>query len=314
MARPYRLQGEGLLYHIASRGDDRKKIFLRETDYQKFLEYLQAAKEKFKFYLYAYCLMGNHYHLLLETTQPNISRVMQYINTSYTVYYNVKRNRCGHLFQGKYKSILVDKDNYLLELTRYIHLNPVRARIVANPQEYKWSSYQDYIERSKAGVVDKTEADKYFKLPPASYGQFVLEGIEKTSSPFAELYAGFILGKEKFIKDTAAALKVQVESEDFAYKKIIRGVEPDIIIQRVANYYKKEVEVLRKAKKRPFLAKKVAVFLLKKLTPLTNKEIGAEFGISYSAVSKISQDMERLMNEDRKIKQDVVRIISHFKV
>ena len=110
------------MYHITSRGDDRKKIFINETDHQKFLAYLQIAQEKFKFYMYAYCLMGNHYHLLFETTQANLSRIMQSLNTAYTVYYNVKRKRSGHLFQGRYKSILVDKDNYLLELTRYIHL------------------------------------------------------------------------------------------------------------------------------------------------------------------------------------------------
>src|SRR4030042_1271433 len=108
MARPYRLQGEGLFYHITSRGDDRKKIFLSDYDFNKFLGYLKSAQDKYRFYLYAYCLMGSHYHLLIETTQPNLSRIMQYINSSYTIYYNKKRNKCGHLFQGRYKSILVE--------------------------------------------------------------------------------------------------------------------------------------------------------------------------------------------------------------
>lgn len=135
MARPYRLQVEDCLYHITGRGDNRKKIYISSYDYEKFLEYLLIAKDKFKFYLHSYCLMGNHYHLFIETPQANLSRIMHYMNTSYTAYYNKKRNKSGHLFQGRYKSIVVDGDSYFLELTRYIHLNPVKAKIVSLPVE-----------------------------------------------------------------------------------------------------------------------------------------------------------------------------------
>ena len=107
MARAVRLQAEDCFYHITSRGDDRKPIFRSERDYQKFLEYLALGREKYKYYVHVYCLMTNHYHLLIETTLPNLSRIMQYLNTSYTVYYNVKRKKSGHLFQGRYKSIIV---------------------------------------------------------------------------------------------------------------------------------------------------------------------------------------------------------------
>ena len=114
MARPYRLQGENCLYHITSRGDDRKKIFISDHDFNKFLEYLLIAKDKYKFHLFAYCLMSNHYHLFIETLEPNLSKIMQYINTSYTVYYNTKRKKTGHLFHGRFKSIMVDGDSYFL--------------------------------------------------------------------------------------------------------------------------------------------------------------------------------------------------------
>ena len=124
MARQHRLQAPNCFYHITSRGDDRKKIFLNETDFRKFLAYLKKAKEKFNFYLYAYCLLDNHYHLLLETSQANLSQIMQYLNTAYTIYYNTKHKRHGHLFQGRFKSILIEADSYFAELTRYIHLNP----------------------------------------------------------------------------------------------------------------------------------------------------------------------------------------------
>jgi len=258
--------------------------------------------------------MGNHYHLFFETTQANLSRIMQILNTAYTVYYNIKRKRCGHLFQGRYKSILVDKDNYLLELTRYIHLNPVRAKLVDSPEKYPWSSYQAYINKNQAGLIDKEEVGRYFKLSPEQYKQFVSEGMEKPTYPFTGIYGGFILGKPKFIKDTVALLKEEVEGRDYAHKKTIEGVAPDMIIQKVAAYYKQDKEVLYKAKKKPLLAKKIAVYLLKTLTALTNQQIGNEFGIGYSGVSWIARDVERLMREDKGIKDDIQMFISHLKV
>lgn len=314
MARPYRLQKENCLYHITSRGDNRKKIFVSKGDYQKFLEYIQTGKEKFKFYLYAYCLMGNHYHLLLETPLPNISRIMQYINTAYTVYYNVKRKSCGHLFQGRYKSIVVDGDSYLQELTRYIHLNPVRARIVERVEEYPWSSYHEYIKKSKDSLIDKIQLERYFKLSSNRYKQFVQEGMDKTVNPFAGLYAGFILGKERFIKNTLDVLREEVEGKDITHKKMIQSINPEEIIEEVSSYYKKDSEMLKKAKNKPLLARKIAIYLMKKLTVLTNIKIGKEFGISYTAVSKTAKDVERLIREDREVSADIERMISRFKV
>ena len=155
MARPYRLESENTLYHITSRGNDRKNIYASEFDNEKFLEYVLKAKKRFKFRLYAYVLMTNHYHLLIETLQPNLSKIMHFINGSYTTYYNVKRKKAGHLFQGRYESIIVDKDSYFEVLTKYIHLNPVKARIVNVPEEYKWSSYRGFIGEVKDKYIDE---------------------------------------------------------------------------------------------------------------------------------------------------------------
>ena len=130
MARPYRLEDRNTLYHLTNRGDDRKKIYAGEFGYEKFLEYVLQAKKRFKFHLYAYVLMSNHYHLLMETLQANLSKVMHFLNSSYCLYYHMKHKKTGHLFPGRYKSIIVDKDSYFLELTKYMHLNPVKAGIV----------------------------------------------------------------------------------------------------------------------------------------------------------------------------------------
>ncbi|MCP4652773.1 MAG: transposase [Candidatus Omnitrophica bacterium] len=314
MARPYRIQVEGGFYHITSRGNGRKNIYKSERDYEKFLEYLVAAKEKFKFYVHAYCLMTNHYHLFIETTQPNLSRIMQYLNTSYTVYYNHKRKKSGHLFGGRYKSILVEQDSYYNRLTRYIHLNPVRAKILKKPGDYRWSSYRAYIKGKTNGCVDITQVKQRLTMRLSAY-RFFVETNQDNPDPIKQAYAGFMLGSVKFIKDNLNQLKAKVENKDFAHKRTIENTtEPERIIQVVAEYYKKEPEVLFKAKKKPLLAKKVAVYLLKRMTPLTNKDIGSWFGISHSGVSWLARDVTRRMGENSKIKRDVTKLNSHLEV
>lgn len=313
MARPYRLQGEGLLYHVTSRGNDRKRIFLSETDYNKFLEYIKTAKDKYKFYLYAYCLMSNHYHLLLETTQPNISNLMQYINTSYTTYCNIKRNKCGHLFQGRYKSILVDKDSYFLELTRYIHLNPIRAKMADKPEKYKWSSFNSYLDKKVDDYIDKTEISKFIDIQPNQYRQFVLEGMKTSIDPFANIYAGFILGSERFIKDKLKYLKDIVETRDFSYKKTLqKNINPETIINVIAKKYKKEPQAILNSKNRQSQEKKIAMYLLKRYTDYTNNDIGKVFGITPTAVIKAAKSFECIVAKDKTLTEEIKGLISAF--
>ncbi|MDD4013007.1 MAG: transposase [Candidatus Omnitrophica bacterium] len=315
MARPYRVQGKDCIYHITSRGNERRAIFHFEKDFLKFLGYLKKAKEKFKFYLYAYCLMKNHYHLFLETTLPNLSRIMQYINTSYTVYHNVKYEKCGHLFQGRYRSILVEADSYFQELSRYIHLNPVNAKVVSLPGEYKWSSYNEWIGEMDTGLIDMKEMERYLKISRADYEKFVIEGIgEAGRSPLDSLYAGFILGSEQFIKDTISNIGTELEDKDISYKMDLQALDPIKVREMVARFYGSETDILCGSDDRSMLAKKVAIYLLKRLTAMTNREIGDQFGISYSAVSKVAGGVDRLMEEDRGFRGGVERIISHFKV
>ena len=145
MARPLRIEYPGAFYHVTARGNERKRIYFTKRDYLKFREYIEDAQEKYGCLLHVYVFMTNHYHMIIETPNPNISKVMHFINGSYTTYINKKRDRSGHLFQGRYKAILIDRDNYLLEASRYIHLNPVRARIVEKPEEFLNSSYASYI-------------------------------------------------------------------------------------------------------------------------------------------------------------------------
>lgn len=136
MARPRRIEYPGAFYHVIVRGNQRQAIFNDKTDRFKYLELVERYRKRHGFVLYAYTLMTNHVHLLVETPKSPISRIMQAISFTYTQYFNQKHRKIGHLFQGRYKAYLCDRDKYLLSLVRYIHLNPVRAKVAENPQEY----------------------------------------------------------------------------------------------------------------------------------------------------------------------------------
>jgi len=127
MARPLRIAYPGAFYHVTSRGNEQKDVFKSQRDREKFLDYLATATERYGAVIHVYCLMSNHYHLLLETPAGNLSQIMRHINGAYTTYFNIKRKRSGHLFQGRFKAILVEADEYATELSRFIHLNPIRA-------------------------------------------------------------------------------------------------------------------------------------------------------------------------------------------
>ena len=142
MARPLRIEYPGAIYHITSRGNARRPIFDDNGDRRKFLKILEEVIERYNWVCHAYCLMSNHYHLLVETIDPTLSIGMRHLNGVYTQSYNRRHRRVGHVFQGRFKSILVDRDSYLLELCRYVVLNPVRAGFVKRASDYRWSSYK----------------------------------------------------------------------------------------------------------------------------------------------------------------------------
>jgi len=164
MPRVQRIRGEFSTYHVMQRGNEKKNIFRNTVDKFKFLEIISKAREKYKFSVYSYCLMDNHIHILLSDNGNDISMLMKSINVSYVAYFNRIHQRCGHLFQDRFKSELVKDDRYLLEVSRYIHNNPVKAKIVENPGDFRWSSYNIYSEKANDdfGLVDTSKILSFF--------------------------------------------------------------------------------------------------------------------------------------------------------
>jgi REP element-mobilizing transposase RayT len=308
MARPLRIEYEGALYHVTARGNERGKVFFTKKDYQKFKEYIADAQTKFVFLLHAYVLMTNHYHLIIETPDGNLGKIMHYLNGSYTTYINIKRKRSGHLFQGRYKAILVDRDSYLLELSRYLHLNPVRAKMVEKPEEYLQSSYGSYITASKEDIVrtamilglltgdEATAKERYKAYVESSLG-------EEIASPMKKVYGGMMLGRESFIRNMLSHMtSEQLEGAEISHRKALRaGAGAEEIISAVCEHYGVTLEEI--AGDRRSQARNAGIYLLKKYTGATNAEIGQLFGsLSYSAVAKIFQNFSKQLTGDRELR------------
>lgn len=163
MPRKPRIWYPGAAYHIMCRGNHRHDIFRDDEDRQVYITILRQSKEELPFLLHSYCLMTNHVHLHIETIDIEISKIMKRINMLYTIYFNNKYNFVGHLFQGRYRSELIETDSYNLEISKYIHLNPVRAKIVDYPLEYNWSSYKVYMGTDKDNLTTTSKILAYFK-------------------------------------------------------------------------------------------------------------------------------------------------------
>lgn len=203
MSRPLRIQYPGALYHITCRGNERRPIYSCDGDRHLFLKILSDIIEIHNVICHAYCLMGNHYHLLIETPDGNLSQIMRDLNGNYTQAFNQVYDRTGHLFEGRFKSFVIEKESYLLEVARYIVLNPVRANMVEHPKKYYWSSYLDTAGMRKAPAWLHTEwirglFGKDKQTSAKSYREFVDRGVNK-DSPFDAVEEGVLLGSPQFV-------------------------------------------------------------------------------------------------------------------
>jgi putative transposase len=279
MARPLRIEFAGALYHVTSRGNAREAIYLTDEDRQQFLTLLENTVKRYDWYCHAYCLMGNHYHLLIETNTPALSKGMKYLNGTYTQYFNRRHQRVGHVFQGRFKAILVQKEAYLLELARYIVLNPVRAQMVRSAKDWPWSSY-----RATAGYTDnhpclttdwilagfseiKNEAQQ-------RYCDFVRAGLRQPS-PWQQLKNQIYLGTDHFVHEMQSKIDPEQSLNDIPKK------QKQAPVKSLA-YFSERYATRQESMARAYLT-----------GHYTLAEVGHHFGVSYATVSRAVKLVEK---------------------
>lgn len=279
MARPLRLEYPGAVYHVTSRGDARGDIFLDDGDRTAFLRVLAHAVERYAWRLYAYCLMGNHYHLLLETPEPNLSRGMRLLNGVYTQIFNRHHSRAGHVLQGRFKSIVVERERYLLELSRYIALNPVRSGFARSAVEWRWSSYRATagMEMTPSWLAVGTVLSRFSDDALAAqrhYGNFVADGLGR-ASPWEELRGQVFLGTDAFVQQLAPKLCP------------LQGLVETPRSQRFAARPALDVLIPHAHRKDPSL-RKPAIVEAYCTHGYTLAEIARHLGLHYSTISRIT--------------------------
>lgn len=296
MARPLRIQYPGAFYHVTARGNEQKDVFKSGKDREQFLSYLESATERYGAVVHAYCLMGNHYHLLLETPVGNLAQIMRHIGGAYTTYFNVKRKRAGHLFQGRYKAILVDKDAYALELSRYIHLNPVRAGIVARPEEYGWSSYRPYIGLASvpAWLITDFVRGCLGGGGAGAYRQFVTAALSRASeSPFVGVVASTVLGGPDFVEKVAKShLAHRTSDRDVPAVRRLNRPTMDHLIDIIGNELGSSVKLTRN----------VSIYFCHRYSGARLREIGERFGLSDAAVAQASRRLRIAAESDERVR------------
>ena len=278
MARPLRIEFAGGLYHVTARGNARQDIYVDDSDRQSFLDFLARACERYHWLCHAYCLMSNHYHILIETQTPSLSKGMKLINGSYTQYFNRRHQRVGHVFQGRFKGILIDRDSYLLELARYIVLNPVRARMVRSAKDWPWSSY-----RATAGLGETHPAlttdwvlgnfGRQRGKAQEGYRRFIQEG-KNQPSPWDSLKNQIYLGSDRFVEQMQSQLDPDQSLDGIPKPQKQAPPKP-------VEYYKKAYPERNRAMAEAYLS-----------GHYTLTEVGGAFGVSYATVSRAVKGLD----------------------
>jgi putative transposase len=294
MGRAWRIEFEGALYHVLSRGNDRRNIVVDTKDRNLFLDTAGEMSQRFEVDICAYVLMDNHYHLLMRTRRANLSKSMQWLGATYTKRFNTRHFRSGHLFQGRFKNMLVQNDAYLLELSYYIHRNPVRAGMVKRLSSYRWSSYRAYAYDDQKTKWLNTELLLSQFLNVADRHQAYREAAQKYAKEgeriWEDLRHGIFLGTNKFIqKIKKRYLPDIVDSEIPHQTQLSKSIDSEALLIQAAEILKCRIEHFRKAARVPqsdILDRDMLIYLMWQSGQLTNYQIAEKFGLTYSAVSR----------------------------
>jgi REP element-mobilizing transposase RayT len=322
MARPLRISYPNAFYHVTCRGNDRRVIFRDDHDRTRFLDRLRSALEIFSVRVHAYVLMSNHFHLIIETPKANLSEFMRQFNISYTGYYNRRHRRSGHLYQGRFKAVVVDKDSYLLELSRYVHLNPVRIKAKAQRPEserireisrYRWSSLAGYLEgKRKASWVTYEVVLGYVDGSRQKYAGFVQDGIrEGFPTPWEDLRAQMVLGDRDFV-EKLKGMKIRGSAKDQPSYRMIQSIDAEALIKKAANYFRLDEAALTKKRGWYRQQRALVMELLHRYSGLKQRIIGERFGgLDEGMVSRDCRAIREKIETEPKIRkwfQDLSRL------
>ena len=321
MARPWRIEFNGALYHVLSRGNGQQDIFYDDHDRHLFLKTIGEMSERFEVDVFAYALMGNHYHLLLRTNHANLSKSMQWLGLAYTRRFNLLHSRSGHLFQGRFKSIIVQNDAYLLGLSCYIHRNPLRAGIVKRLAEYSWSSYASYAYSRKFPEWLKTDLVlSQFSGPDKNkaYREKIQNYAKEEKKLWEDLRHGLILGSKKYVdKIRSAYLPEKLHKEIPQQRELSKSIDPIARLNETArlldcdlNHFKRMPRISNAERDN----RDLLVLSVWKTGVLTNVEIGNVFGMTYSSVSRIVTSIKLRMKRDHDLKERFNQIYSLIKM
>lgn len=322
MARQWRIEFPGAIYHVLSRGNGRQDIFRSDDDRRLFLELIGQVNDRFDIEVHAYVLMSNHYHLLLKTREANLSKAMQWLGTTYTRRFNLKNRHCGHLFQGRFKSIIVENDAYLLRLSCYIHRNPLRAGLVSRLIDYPWSSYRAYAYGRKQRPDWLTTETLLNQLGGEdrynAYRTMAQQYAKEQSSVWEDVRYGLIYGSRDFV----AAIKSRFlgegqDSELPQQNRLLRATDSKMILESASKFLAFDLESARRAKRITPVEKEkrdMLIFLLWKTGRLSNKQIGNLMGVTYSTVSKIISAFDDRIKKDYQLQAQYDTLYALFKV
>ncbi len=320
MARQWRIEYEGALYHIMSRGNEGRRIVGDDQDRKVFLELLGKMSSRFGNEIYCYVLMDNHYHLLLRTQRGNLSRGMQWLGQTYTRQYNLRHRRSGHLFQGRFKSFLVENDSYLQVLSCYIHRNPLRAGKVRRLVDYRWSSYPAYGYAKKKPDWLKTEILLGFyprKNRHEKYRKQVQEYAKEEKKVWEDVKHGLFMGSLEFIEKLSKRYLKKHDKEMPQQRQVLKNEGLRRKIWKAAESMGIEMKELRqngRVKAQDRENRDVLVYLLWESGIYTNAEIGEMFGLSYSAVSKRAGLFQPKLLKDKQLKKKYNKVKILFKM
>jgi REP element-mobilizing transposase RayT len=316
MGRAWRIEFEGALYHVLSRGNERREIFYNAGDRRLFLRRLGEMAERYEIEVYAYVLMANHYHILMRTHRANLSKAMHWFGVSYTNRFNAMHGRSGHLFQGRFKSMLVENDAYLLGVSHYIHRNPLRAGIVKRLVDYPWSSYRAYAYGKPGAEWLKTEkllaqmsnADDRFN----EYRKSAQRYADEEARFWENLRHGFILGSLSFVEEIRSRfLPEEVHADIPEQRNLARNMDLQKVIARASKVLGCDVGELSKLPRVPArqaAERDLLIYTLWRVGAWTNRQIGKVFGLTGAAVGQRIALMKSKLGVDPSFQMQITKL------